>query len=45
MTALDPATSGLRAERPSLMSLGGDRCRFRVLRTDDPLAEHTDALA
>jgi len=45
MTALDPATSGLRAERPSLMSQGADRCRFRVLRTDDPLAEHADALS
>lgn len=44
MVALDPAVSGLRSERTSLLSLGDDACRFRVLRTDDPLAEHTDAL-
>jgi hypothetical protein len=42
--ALDPATSGLRSERTSLLSLGADACRFRVLRTDDPLADHSDAL-
>jgi hypothetical protein len=44
MTALDPALSGLVAERTSLLSLGDDACRFRVRRTADPLAEHTDAL-
>jgi hypothetical protein len=44
MQALDPATSGLRSERTSLLSLGDDACRFRVMRTDDPLAEHGDAL-
>jgi hypothetical protein len=44
MAEIDPAESGLRAERTSLMSLGDDACRFRVLRTDDPLAVHTDAL-
>jgi hypothetical protein len=30
MKAIDPAVSGLRAERPTLMSLGDDACRFRV---------------
>ena len=35
---------GLRAERTSLMSLGDDACRFRVVRTSDPLAPYTDAL-
>jgi len=44
MQALDPATSGLRSERTTLLSLGDDACRFRVLRTDDPLADHDDAL-
>jgi hypothetical protein len=36
--------SGLRAERTSLLSLGDDACRFRVLKTDDPLASFEDAL-
>jgi len=44
MRAVDPAVSGLRAERPSLMSLGDDACRFRVVATDDPLATYTDRL-
>jgi hypothetical protein len=44
MQALDPATSGLRSERTTLLSLGDDACRLRVLRTDDPLADHDDAL-
>jgi hypothetical protein len=44
MRALDPAVSGLRAERTSLLSLGDDACRFRVLGTDDPLARYGDAL-
>jgi hypothetical protein len=44
MQALDPATSGLRSERTSLLSLGDDACRFRVMRTEDPLADHGDAL-
>lgn len=44
MQALDPAVSGLRAERTSLMSLGDDHCRFAVLETDDPLATYSDAL-
>lgn len=44
MQALDPATSGLRSERTSLLSLGDDACRFRVMTTDDPLADHSDAL-
>jgi len=44
MTSLDPAVSGLRSERTTLLSLGDDRCTFRVLETDDPLAEHQDAL-
>jgi hypothetical protein len=44
MRAVDPAVSGLRAERTSLMSLGDDACRFRVVRTDDPLAPYTDEL-
>lgn len=45
MTALDPAVSGLRSERTSLLSLGHDACRFRVVKTDDPLARHVDALS
>jgi hypothetical protein len=44
MKALDPAVSGLRAERTSLLSLGDDACRFRVLETDDPLAGYIDKL-
>ena len=44
MKALDPAVSGLRAERTSLISLGSDACRFRVLGTDDPLAPCEDVL-
>lgn len=44
MRAVDPAVSGLRAERTSLMSLGGDACRFRVVRTDDRLATYRDEL-
>ena len=44
MKAIDPAVSGLRAERTTLMSLGDDACRFRVLTTDDPLAGYTDRL-
>jgi hypothetical protein len=44
MRAVDPAVSGLRAERTSLMSLGDDACRFRVVRTGDPLAPYTDKL-
>ncbi len=44
MEALDPAVSGLRAERTSLLSLGSDACRFRVLGTDDPLAPYEDAI-
>jgi hypothetical protein len=42
MRAIDPAVSGLRAERTSLLSLGDDACRFAVLETDDPLAGYTD---
>jgi hypothetical protein len=44
MKALDPAATGLRSERTSLLSLGHAGCVFRVERTDDPLAVHTDAL-
>lgn len=44
MQALDPAVSGLRAERTSLLSLGADACRFRVIGTDDPLAPYSDAI-
>ena len=44
MRAIDPAVSGLRAERTSLISLGDDACRFRVLETDDPVAEYADVL-
>jgi hypothetical protein len=44
MADIDPAVSGLRAERTSLMSMGDDSCLFRVLRTDDPLAAPIDAL-
>ncbi|MGN6177170.1 MAG: hypothetical protein ACTHPS_30095 [Streptosporangiaceae bacterium] len=42
--ASDPAVSGLRAERTSLLSLGDDQCRFAVLETDDPLAGYTDKI-
>jgi len=44
MQAIDPAVSGLRAERTSLLSLGDEECRFAVLETDDPLAHYTDTL-
>jgi hypothetical protein len=44
MQAIDPAVSGLRAERTSLLSLGDEECRFAVLETDDPLAPYTDKL-
>ena len=44
MRAIDPAVSGLRAERTSLLALGDDDCRFAVLETDDPLAGYTDNL-
>jgi L-2-amino-thiazoline-4-carboxylic acid hydrolase len=44
MQAIDPAVSGLRAERTSLLSLGDDECRFAVLETDDPLASYADRL-
>jgi hypothetical protein len=44
LQAIDPAVSGLRAERTSLLSLGDDHCRFAVLETDDPLATPTDTL-
>ena len=44
MTSIDPAVSGLRAERTSLLSLGDDECTFTVMETDDPLAEYFDKL-
>jgi L-2-amino-thiazoline-4-carboxylic acid hydrolase len=44
MQAIDPAVSGLRAERTSLLSLGDEECRFAVLETDDPLARYVDTL-
>jgi hypothetical protein len=44
MQAIDPAVSGLLAERTSLLSLGDEECRFVVLETDDPLAHYTDTL-
>jgi hypothetical protein len=44
MRAIDPAVSGLRAERSSLLSLGDSECRFAVEETDDPLHGYTDAL-
>ena len=44
MRAIDPAVSGLRAERTSLLSLGDEECRFAVLETDDPLARYADKL-
>lgn len=45
MQALDPAATGLRSERNSLLSLDSDACRFRVVRTDDPFATQKDVLA
>ena len=42
--AIDPAVSGLRAERTSLLSLGDQQCWFAVLETDDPLAHYADTL-
>jgi hypothetical protein len=42
MRAIDPAVSGLRAERTSLLSLGDDECRFAVAETDDPLTGYID---
>lgn len=44
MRPIDPAVSGLRAERSSLMSLGDEQCRFAVMETDDPTARYSDAL-
>lgn len=44
MKAINPATSGLRAERTSLLSLGDDQCQFAVLETDDPLAGYSDKI-
>jgi hypothetical protein len=44
MRAVNPAVSGLRAERTTLMSQGDDACRFRVVDTHEPLATYTDAL-
>ncbi len=44
MQAIDPAVSGLRAERTSLLSLGDEECRFAVIETDDPLAHYSDTL-
>jgi hypothetical protein len=44
MRAIDPAVSGLRAERTSLLSLGDDQRRFAVLETDDPLAGYSDKI-
>jgi hypothetical protein len=44
MRAIDPAVSGLRAERTSLLSLGDDQCQFAVVETDDPLAGYTDKI-
>ncbi|THA76692.1 hypothetical protein [Streptomyces sp. A0592] len=44
MKAIDPAVSGLRAERTSLLSLKDSRCRFAVVETDDPLDGYADAL-
>ena len=36
--------SAAASERTTLLSLGDDACRFRVLETDDPLASFEDAL-
>jgi L-2-amino-thiazoline-4-carboxylic acid hydrolase len=36
MRAIDPAVSGLRAERTALLSLVDSQCRFAVEETDDP---------
>jgi hypothetical protein len=44
MRAIDPAVSGLRAERTSLLSLGDDQCRFAVAETGDPLVGYTDKI-
>jgi hypothetical protein len=44
MRAIDPAISGLRAERTALLSVGDSQCRFAVEETDDPLHGYTDAL-
>jgi hypothetical protein len=44
MRAIDPAVTGLRAERIALLSLGDSHCRFAVEETDDPLHGYTDAL-
>jgi hypothetical protein len=42
MRGIDPAVSGLRSERTSLISLDDDTCQFRVLETDDPIAGYID---
>jgi hypothetical protein len=38
MRAIDPAVSGLRAERAAMLPLRDGQRRFAVLETDDPLA-------
>ena len=44
MTSTDPAGERPRAERSPLLSLGDGECTFRVVGTDDPLAQCTDKL-
>lgn len=44
MDQIDPPLMGLRSERTSLMSLGDDVDRFRVVETDDPAATNFDVL-
>ena len=44
MKAIDPAVSGLRAERTSLLSLGDNQCRFAVLETDNPLVGYSNKI-
>lgn len=43
-TGKDPAVRRLRPERTSMLSLGDGACRFRVMRTGDPLAPYTHKL-
>ena len=44
MDQIDPQLMGVRSERASLMSLGDDVDRFRIVETTDPTATNYDVL-
>lgn len=45
MRAIDPAVSGLRAERTSRLPARDNQCQFAVLETGDPLVSYTSKIA